>query len=154
MKMIRKLIIFLALNFCALMLGGLFTNIGVPSEWYSNLSKAPWTPPGWVFGAAWTAIMVCFSVYMAELWAVSKDKKFLIILYSSQWILNVIWNPTFFYYHKVLIALVIISALTVCIGLFLFFYSQTLKLKSILIAPYFIWLLIATSLNLYIYLGN
>lgn len=152
--MIYRLAVFLLLNFGALALGGLFTGKGVPSDWYINLSKAPWTPPGWVFGAAWTTIMICFSIYMANVWTAAEDKKFLIILYSVQWILNVGWNPTFFYYNKVLMALFLISALTVLIGFILIFYLQTMKLKSLLIAPYFIWLLIATSLNGYIFFKN
>lgn len=152
--MTYKLTIFLLLNFGALALGGLFTGKGVPSEWYINLSKAPWTPPGWVFGAAWTTIMICFSIYMSMVWTVTEDKRVLIILYSTQWILNVGWNPTFFYYNKVLTALFLISALTVLVGFILLFYWHTLKLKSLLIAPYFIWLLIATSLNGYIFFKN
>lgn len=152
--MIYKLTIFLLLNFGALALGGLFTNKGVPSDWYLNLSKAPWTPPGWVFGAAWTTIMICFSIYMAMAWTATSDKRSLTLLYSIQWILNVGWNPTFFYYHNISTALILISALTLLIAFMLFFYWHTLKLRSLLIAPYFIWLLIATSLNGYIFLKN
>ena len=44
--------------------------------------------------------------------------------------------------------------LTVLIGFYLFNYWPDLKLKSILILPYFIWLLIATSLNAYILFKN
>lgn len=43
--MIKRIILFLVLNFAALAIGGLFTGDGVPSEWYQNLNKAPWTPP-------------------------------------------------------------------------------------------------------------
>jgi tryptophan-rich sensory protein len=152
--MIYKLLIFLVLNFGALALGGLFTSKGVPSDWYATLIKAPWTPPGWVFGFAWTFIMICFSVYMAQAWTVTENKRLLILLFITQWILNVGWNPTFFYYNQVTSALFIISALTLLIGFILFFYWPTLKIKSLFIVPYFIWLLIATSLNGYIFLKN
>ncbi len=152
--MIYKFLVFLAINFGALALGGLFTGKGVPSDWYNSLSKAPWTPPGWVFGAAWTTIMICFSLYMAKLWSVTEDKTFLVILFLIQWVLNVSWNPTFFYYHNVLTALVVICMLTLLIGFILFYYWKTLKFESIFIAPYFIWLLIATSLNGFIFFKN
>ena len=152
--MIYRLIIFLALNFAALALGGIFTGKGVPSDWYINLAKAPWTPPGWVFGAAWTTIMICFAVYMAMLWPAIENKKLLIILFAAQWILNVAWNPTFFYYHQVLSGLFVICLLTLLIGFLLFFYWPELKLRSLLIAPYYIWLIIATSLNGYILFKN
>jgi benzodiazapine receptor len=152
--MINKLAIFLVLNFGALVLGGLFTSKGVPSDWYLNVSKAPWTPPGWVFGAAWTTIMVCFTIYMAKALTATIDKKFLLILFGIQWILNVGWSPTFFYYNNMLLSLFLIIALTLLIGFMLFFYWKSLKLTSLLLAPYFIWLIIATSLNAYIFFNN
>jgi translocator protein len=152
--MIYRLIIFLVLNFGALAIGGIFTGKGVPSDWYINLAKAPWTPPGWVFGAAWATIMICFAIYMAMLWPAIENKKLIIILFATQWILNVAWNPTFFYYHKVLSGLIVICLLTLLIGFFLFFYWPELKLKSLLIAPYLIWLIIATSLNGYVWFKN
>ena len=65
--MILRILLFLIINFGGLFIGGLFTGEGVPSDWYQNLNKAPWNPPGWVFGAAWTTVMICFSVYMAIL---------------------------------------------------------------------------------------
>ena len=152
--MIYRLIIFLLINFAALAIGGSFTGKGVPSDWYQGLNKAPWTPPGWVFGFAWTAIMICFSVYMAYLWPVATNKNLVIALFIVQWILNVAWNPTFFYYHNVVGGLILITGLTVLVGFFLFFYWPVLKLKSILILPYLIWLIIATSLNGYTLLKN
>lgn len=149
-----RLILFLIINFGALAIGGFFTGKGVPSAWYSDLIKAPWTPPGWVFGFAWTAIMICFSIYLAYLWPAAKNKNVLILLFSIQWILNVSWNPTFFYYHNVLAGMFIISALTLLIGFLLIFYWPELKMKGLLILPYLIWLLIATSLNGYILVKN
>ena len=152
--MIFRLAIFLAINFAALGIGGLFTNSGVESEWYYSIAKAPWTPPGWVFGATWTTIMICFSVYLAYLWPNINNKNFLISLFILQLILNVSWNPVFFHYQNVLFGLIIITSLTILIGFLLFFYWSELKLISILIIPYLIWLIIATSLNAYILLNN
>jgi tryptophan-rich sensory protein len=152
--MIYNLTIFLILNFGALALGSFFTRKAVTSQWYINLKKAPWTPPGWVFGSAWTIIMICFSFYITFLWPVIENKNFLLTLFVAQWVLNIGWNPTFFYLKKVLAGLIIIAGLTLIIGFFLLFYWSELGLKSALIFPYFIWLVIATSLNVYIYLNN
>lgn len=152
--MLSKLILFLVLNFAALALGGLATGSGVTSEWYANLNKAPWTPPGWVFGFAWTSIMICFSFYMALLWPKLENKNMLLLLFALQWILNVAWNPVFFSLHQTKFALVLIVALTVLIAYFLYTYWPALKLKSLLLLPYFLWLLIATSLNAFIVIKN
>lgn len=152
--MITRLIIFLAINFGALAIGGFFTGKGVPSDWYVNLDKAPWTPPGWLFGFAWTTIMICFSIYLAYLWPNTENKKTLIILFVTQSVLNVSWNPVFFHYHNALFGLILISFLTISIGYFLWEYRTEMKYWTILILPYFIWLLVATSLNGYILLKN
>jgi len=152
--MVLRIILFLAINFAALAIGGLSTSAGVSSDWYAELNKAPWTPPGWVFGAAWTTIMICFSIFMALLWSRIENKKQLITLFSIQWILNTSWNPIFFKLQQVGLGLVVIIALTLLVGYFLFKYSKTMKLNSLLILPYFIWLIIATSLNAYIFVMN
>ncbi|NBU36433.1 MAG: tryptophan-rich sensory protein, partial [Bacteroidetes bacterium] len=70
------------------------------------------------------------------------------------WLLNVLWNPLFFYLHQTGISLVEIVSLTILIGFFLFRYRDQMGWKSILLLPYFLWLLIATSLNGYIHLNN
>ena len=152
--MILRIVIFLIVNFGALAIGGIFTNKGVNSNWYQELSKAPWTPPGWVFGFAWTTIMICFSLYMAFLWPKVEHKKILLLLFILQWILNVIWNPTFFYFQNVSLALVVILALTFLVGYLLIQNWNTLSYTSLLIAPYFLWLLVASSLNAYILIKN
>ena len=152
--MIVRLLVFLVVNFTALAIGGLATKNGVSSDWYAQLNKAPWTPPGWVFGAAWTSIMVCYAIYMAYAWEIQLDKKYVLLLFIAQWILNVLWNPVFFSYQQTLLGLCIIIALTALIGYILFTQLGVLKLKSLLLAPYFIWLLIASSLNAYIVFKN
>ena len=152
--MILRILLFLVLNFGALAIGGFFTSKGVTSDWYFSLNKAPWSPPGWLFGVAWTTIMICFSIYMAYLWPTVQNKKLLIALYALQWILNIAWNPTFFYFQNTGVALVLITTLTLLVGYFLIGYWIEIKIKTALLLPYFIWLLIATSLNGYIYLRN
>jgi len=152
--MMFRVIIFLILNFSALALGSLFTQSGVTSDWYVGLNKAPWTPLGWVFGVAWTSIMLFFSFYMAQLWTSVDNKNLLLGLYVIQLILNIGWNPSFFYYQNVLGGLIIITALTVLVGYFLINFWSDLSYKSALILPYFVWLLIATSLNGYILFKN
>ena len=152
--MIYRLILFLALNFGALAIGGSFTGEGVPSEWYVSLNKAPWTPPGWVFGAAWTTIMLCFSIYLALLWPKLENQKLFILVFAIQWILNVAWNPVFFHFQAVGPALILISALTLLIAYFIYQYRLEMIWRALLLLPYLIWLLIATSLNAYILLNN
>lgn len=152
--MALKLFIFLILNFLALAIGGFFTGSGVSSEWYQTMNQAPWTPPGWVFGFAWTSIMILFSFYMASVYQIQKDKKGVLLLYALQWILNVSWNPIFFYFKLTGIGLILITLLLFIITVFLTNYYFEMGKKSWLLVPYFVWLLIATSLNAYILIYN
>ena len=60
------LIVFLTINFGGLAIGQVWTGDGVSSDWYTSLNQAPWTPPGWVFGLAWTTIAITFSLLMTS----------------------------------------------------------------------------------------
>ncbi|MBD0831669.1 TspO/MBR family protein [Aestuariibaculum sediminum] len=153
MKTIKYFFVFLIVNFSALAMGVWLMQSGPQSEWYLNLNKAPWTPPGWVFGAAWTSIMLLFSLYMAFLWQNQPTKKVL-ALFIIQFILNVGWNFVFFNQHYIGLGLLVILLLTATVCIFQFDYRKVLALKSLLITPYLIWLCIANSLNLYIWLYN
>ena len=137
MKKAYLIILFLVINFGGLALGNWFMGDAVSGEWYTNLNKAPWTPPGWVFGAAWTLIMLCFCVF------------------SLAFILNVSWNYLFFNQHLVNWALINISFLTLVIFYFFISYRHDkLSKMRYLLLPYLIWLCIATSLNAYIAFYN
>ncbi|MGB2685713.1 MAG: TspO/MBR family protein [Olleya sp.] len=153
MKQLLLFLIFSVINFGGLAFGSWLMDNGPLSDWYTNLNQAPWTPPGWVFGVAWTLIMLCFSIYLSKLFSLVKSKK-LILVYVLQVFLNVSWNYIFFNLHQVFLALIVIVALTIVI-LYLFVkYKQTLKNLSYLLFPYIIWLIIATSLNAYILIYN
>jgi tryptophan-rich sensory protein len=151
-KYLKPFLAFLFLNFLGLALGSLWTDAGTSSDWYSNVTKAPWTPPGWVFGAAWTIIMICLSVWNSKIW-VEKDTPMLRLYYLS-WVYNVAWNPVFFHLNMLFLSLVIIVSLTVFIGILLHFTRKEYGWWALLLVPYFIWLNIATSLNGFIFLMN
>ncbi len=150
---IKYLILFLIINFGGLALGTLLMNNGPMSDWYTHLNKAPWTPPGWVFGAAWTTIMICFSIYLVNFFKENYSAKKL-VLFVIQVVLNVSWNYVFFNQHQVTFGLLVLLLLTSLIFYFFFTYRKEQKKKSYLLLPYLIWLCVANSLNLYILIHN
>lgn len=150
-----RFIIFLIANFLALYVGVLLMNDGPRTDWYQNLNKAPWTPANWVFGAAWTTIMLLFAFYMTKLsYEYSELNKKLIVVYSLQWFLNVIWNLLFFNKHYTVLGLISIALLWLLIGYITFKHIKQLKYYTILILPYLVWMTIATSLNAYVVFNN
>ena len=153
-KNIQYILLFIVLNFGALAIGSYFMNSGPSSDWYLTLKKAPWTPPGWVFGVAWFSIMICYSIYMANLILISEFKFLIWIVFSIQFILNISWNYFFFNQHLTMLGFLNIGLLTIVVGYFLFNFSGTMRLSTLWIAPYFVWLLLASSLNLYIVIKN
>jgi len=154
LKKIYLFILFLIINFGGLALGNWFMGDAVTSEWYTNLNKAPWTPPGWVFGATWTLIMICFSAYLSYLFTI-RNSKFVIFVYTIAVILNVSWNYIFFNQQLTNLALINITLLTLVIAyFFITFCDDELSKLKYLLLPYIIWLCIATSLNGYVVFNN
>lgn len=152
--MVYRLIFFFILNFVSLGIARFLGGEGPRSEWYVGLETAPWTPSGLIIGLSWSVTMICFSVYLAYLWPVAGNKKLLLGVLILHYILNLMWNPIFFQYHQVLIALFVITGLTVVIGFLLFFYWPQLRYKSLILVPYLFWICIAASLNGYVFLKN
>ncbi len=147
-----RLLGFLILNFGALALGRFLMGEGAMGDWYQNLQRAPWEPAGWVFGAAWTFIMICFSIFMAQVWRKEKaNAGKLLGIYAVQLVFNILWNPIFFKWHLPLIALVVITTLLFIVFL-LFKEGKKFESKpfNLLLLPYLIWLCIAISLNAYV----
>lgn len=138
MKRIGFTVIYILLNFVALGIGGLLMGGGPTDPWFINQPQAPWMPPGWVFGAAWTTIMLCFGWFMAS----QPQSRTILGMYAIQWILNVSWNPFFFRWHLPLPAFFLLAALTGVVGWFFFKGKQKWA-----VTPYFLWLWIALSLN-------
>jgi benzodiazapine receptor len=150
-KYLKYLAIGLLINFGGLALGSAWTDPGVASEWYAELDKAPWTPPGWVFAAAWTTIGLTFSMWYAYVKVNGKeDEEDLMALFPLSVVLNVIWNPLFFAAHQLFLAWIVITFLGVTI-----YYIADITRREygwkpmLLVLPYFVWICVANSLNLY-----
>lgn len=148
---------FLILNFLALIIGVWLMDNGPKTVWYQSLKKAPWTPANWVFGIAWSTIMLLFAFYMTRLSLkinLSHEKFLLVYLYIVQWVLNISWNYFFFNMHYTIVGLIVIVSLWLLIGYFTIEYCRKMKFYTLLIFPYLIWMTIATSLNAYIVFNN
>lgn len=151
-KNLHIFLVFLLINFFGLFLGGLFTNDGITSIWYFDLNKALWTPPEWVFGASWTLIMLSLSILNYFMWK-GKERVFL-HLWIQSWIFNFLWNPMFFSLKSVELSLVIIMYLLILVSAMFYVTFKRYKYIHLLLLPYILWLVIATSLNTYVVIYN
>lgn len=144
---------FMVVNFGGLYIGGLATNDGVVSDWYTNLHLAPWTPPGWVFGLAWTIIGITFSIQMGINYK-RKDLEAL-VFFVPAFFLNILWNYTFFWLHWLWLSVIVLVGLSILIYSIITYnrYIYGWKVAGWGM-PYYLWLMVATSLNLYAALAN
>ena len=141
--------LFFILNFGALALGSLLMGSSpVENEWYVQLNKAPWTPPGWVFGAAWTTIMLLFTIYLTIQEKGKLNNRWFLALFTLQFLTNVLWNPIFFHFHWTFLGMIVMLLLIVSLVLMLYYFKLR-SWKSLFLLPYLIWLSVAFSLNTY-----
>jgi benzodiazapine receptor len=151
-----RFIVFLLLNFAALGIGGFLLGNPATNVWYQHLNKAPWTPPGWVFGVAWFSIMFFYAVFMynSTKGVSFSGNKLIYSMFLLQWLLNVAWNPLFFRLHWVGMSLIVIILLTAVVGYFAWYGFRNFSFKGFLMLPYLFWLLIAISLNFFVLANN
>lgn len=124
--------------------------------WYPGLNKPFWTPPGWVFGPVWTVlyIMIAISgwlIYKAEN---SHERTLALVFYVGQLALNFLWSYFFFYLKNPLLGLIDIILLSLFIVLTIIKARHVRPLASVLLLPYLIWVIYATTLNGGIWLLN
>jgi benzodiazapine receptor len=152
-KYFLTLIVFLTLNFGGLVIGQVWTGNGVTSEWSTTLNQAPWTPPGFIFGLAWTTIAITFSLLMTSSYLKNSTKS--LKLFIPALILNILWNPIFFGLKWVWTGLFVLILLSYFIYSLIDLNRKMHGWKYAWLGlPYFIWLMVAASLDMYISIMN
>lgn len=117
--------------------------------WYETLNRPPFTPPAWVFAPAWT---ILYTMMFVSLFIVIREKTFenktnAIILFLTQLLFNFLWSPTFFYWHNIKMAFIIIILLLIFLVATITFFYRISKLSAFLLIPYLLWICFAIYLN-------
>ena len=133
-------------------LGSIFVNLGM--DWFDDLIKPSQWIPNWVIPVVWTVIYVAFAVVLL-IWSnkeeIPKSTKILLILNG---ILNILWCLVFFTLKLTFIGnIVIILNLIAGIALWVNIFIQK-PTYSYWLSIYPIWLSIATTLNLAMWILN
>ena len=127
-----------------------------PGDWYAQLAKPAWTPPGWLFGPVWTLLYAAMAVAAWMVWKERGLKAGMIPLsaYAVQLLLNGLWSWLFFGRRLIGWAVVDIFCLLVAILVTLLLFRQVRPAAGWLLTPYLLWVGFASILNFQIWRLN
>jgi tryptophan-rich sensory protein len=119
--------------------GRMFTDQGV-TDWYPEIIKPSYTPPGSFIGVVWTIIFILSAISLILFINRGKGSKIfwpVIGLFALNGIVNVAWR------------LILMTA-----GMIMVIAWRVSKMSSLLLIPYVLWVSFATYLTYDIYTLN
>ena len=135
--------------------GSLFT--GKNLNWYQDLNKPSFNPPGWVFGPVWTALYIMMGISAFLIWQkglADRLVKTALVFFVIQLLLNAVWTPFFFGLKSPILAFTDIILLWFGILFTIVKFYSLSKPASFLLIPYLLWVTFAAFLNFSIVLLN
>ncbi len=156
MRVSVKLIVSLAIPQVVGLTGALATAGGV-RDWYPALAKPGFTPPGWVFGPAWTLLYLLMGIALWLVWREagrSENVRPALLAFAVQLALNALWSFVFFGLRMPGAALVEIILLLGAIVFTIVQFRKVSRLAALLLVPYLLWVSFAAVLNASIWLLN
>lgn len=133
-------------------LGSVFVNLGM--DWFNQLLKPTQWIPNFVIPVVWTIIYLAFAI-INFLW-IRKGSipKKVVDLMIVNGVLNVVWCLLFFTLQQLFLGNIIII-INLIFGFFLIYnILKTEKTYGYILSIYPIWLSIATTLNLAVWILN
>lgn len=131
------------------------------SGWYAAADKAPWTPPGWMFGSVWTVLYAAVAVAAWLVWRQRRSpRRQALRVYGVLLGLNLAWPLTFFGLYPALgtaalwLGLLVIGAHAVAATLTVLRFGPISTAAGLLMLPYVSWLVFSASLNIYAAVHN
>lgn len=155
MKKSLALIYFFLLCYLVAFISGLLTRPEIPT-WYASLAKPSWRPPNWLFGPVWTILYGLMALAAWRVWRspASPRRKMALTLFGLQLALNFLWTPTFFTFHQLGVAFVIVVLLLVTLLLFIARARKVDRFAAALFVPYVLWVSFAAALNYTVWVMN
>jgi benzodiazapine receptor len=155
LKPMVGLVLWVALSFCAGLIGSRFTGPAV-ATWYGSVSRPAWAPPNFLFGPVWSALYVMMGIAAWLVWrkAGMSGAPGAMLLFGLQLIANAAWSAIFFGLHRFDLAFVEILVLWVLILATMVAFWRLDARAGLLLLPYALWVSYAGALNLAIWRLN
>ena len=141
------LVVWLLLTFGAAAIGAVASaNAG---EFYGQLTRPSWAPPGWLFGPVWSAL---YALRGVAAWLVWRTRGFIgarsaLILFFTQLAANALWSWLFFVWHQGGIAFAEVLILWCLIVATVVSFWRISTLAVALLVPYLAWVTFASALT-------
>lgn len=146
-KQILGLAGWLLLSFAAAGIGAVASaNAG---EFYQQLARPDWAPPGWLFGPVWSVLYLLMGI---AAWLVWRERGFgharaALILFLVQLAANALWTWLFFSWQLGALALIEILILMLLIVATMVAFWRIRPLAGALLIPYLAWVTFAVALT-------
>jgi tryptophan-rich sensory protein len=150
-----SLVVFLLLCYGVAATASVLTRPAIRT-WYVTLAKPSWAPPNWAFPVVWTFLYACMAVGGWLVWVQpsSAARSLALLLFGAQLVLNFLWSPVFFAWHRVGAGVVVIATLWLLLLAFLLSAWNLQRTAALLFVPYLVWVAVAAALNFSIWRLN
>jgi len=142
------LLLWLLVAFAAAAIGG-FASASA-REFYLDLVRPSWAPPGWLFGPVWSVLYALMGV---AAWLVWRARGFggarnALLVFLVQLAANALWTWVFFVWRQGGLAFAEILLLLALIVATIVLFWQVNRLAAVLLFPYLLWVSFASALTL------
>jgi len=137
-----------ALSYLTAGIGGALTELG---PWYFALKHPDWKPPDPYFGVIWSVIFTLCAVSAGLAWRSAQSaehKKRVVVLFGANAFLNILWSALYFKLQRPDWAVFEVVFLWLSIMLLVMGFWRLSKKASCLLIPYWVWVSVATVLNI------
>jgi len=137
-------------------IGAIFTTPAI-STWYAALEKPAFTPPNAVFMPVWTTLYLLMGIAVFLIWRKglkTEGVKPAFIIFWVQLIINILWSVVFFGLKSPFGGFIVIVLLLIAVVITIVQFFKVSRLAGGLLIPYIVWLGIATSLNVGVWILN
>jgi len=138
----------LLLAFAAAAVGGLAS--ASAGEFYRELVRPSWAPPGWLFGPVWSVLYVLMGVSAWLVWRARgfAGAKSALVVFIVQLGANALWTWIFFVWRQGGLAFAEILLLWALIVATIGLFWRVSRLAAMLLLPYLAWVSFASALTL------
>lgn len=136
-------------------LGSIITSQGM--SWYNSIKLPSWTPPGSAIGLVWTILFILATASALIIWNKSTHNNFfwwIIGFFLLNAVLNFFWSYLFFGQHLIGYAVIEAALLALSVLVIIILSWPLSKYASLLMLPYFLWVIFATYLTYSVWILN